>query len=291
MNKIDKIALGTVQFGLKYGVSNHNGKVDPKQIREILVHAIDEGIDLIDTAIGYGDSELQLGRIGVSKWRVTTKLPNLSKEISDVVDWVHKETLASLERLRISKLYGLLLHRPINLIEQRGDLLYQSLLQVKKAGLVDKIGVSIYDFKELKSIIDRYEIDLIQAPFNLIDRRLIDFGVLDDLKARGVEVHVRSVFLQGLLLMPSNARPFYFSKWQSLWDRWESWLNENQVSPTEACLRYALSIEGIDRVVVGVDNLGHLKDIMSSVGLAPPEKHEHLRCNDMGLINPTLWKL
>lgn len=284
-----KLALGTVQFGLNYGVANRQGQVSQDEAKAILEHARASGMDTLDTAIGYGDSEQRLGEIGVQNWRVVSKLPPVPEECSDISRWVRDSVKKSLQRLKVKRLSGLLLHQPQQLLERDGDELYRALQQMKDDGLVQKIGVSIYDPAELDLLCSRYHLDLVQAPFNVMDRRLIDSGWLARLAGQNTELHVRSVFLQGLLLVKMNARPDKFNRWQALWNKWDTWLAERNLRPLEVCLAYALSFPEICRVIVGVDSSEQLFEILSASTADPSEWPHDLWTNDIDLLNPSLW--
>lgn len=288
---IERLALGTVQFGMRYGIANRTGQIAHDEAAAILSYARNRGIDTLDTAITYGNSERCLGRIGVTEWRVVSKLPPLPPSTSDVDEWVCEEVAASLARLGIPHFHGLLLHRSLDLLGARGEALYRALRQLKQRGKVDKIGVSIYSPKELDALRGRYPLDLVQAPFNVMDRRLATSGWLGELHAAGTEIHARSAFLQGLLLMDRDKRPVNFQRWASLWERWHSWLRAHSLTPVEACTRFALSQPGIDRVIVGVDGLQQLRDIVAVAkdgDVLPPLD---LMSEDEDLINPTRWTL
>lgn len=284
-----KLALGTVQFGLAYGVASTTGRVDAQTAAKILSQARQAGIDTLDTAIAYGDSEKVLGKLGVSSWKVISKLPEMPENCHDVSNWVYEQLKASLLRLGVSRLYGLLLHRPAQLLQPNGQILYRALAQAKTDGLVDKIGISIYSPDELGLLFDRFGFDLVQSPLNILDRRLIDSGWADRLKLTGVEVHTRSVFLQGLLLMPANQRPVTFQRWPDVWAEWEGWLSKTGLSPLQACLRYINTIASVDRVVVGVDSADQLEQILADVNGELPSLPSFAALNDQRLINPASW--
>jgi len=196
-----KLGIGTVQFGLNYGVANRQGQVSQDEAKAILGHAWASGMDTLDTAIAYGDSEQRLGEIGIRDWRVVSKLPSIPDGCSDISQWVTDSVNESLQRLKVKCLYGLLLHQPKQLLGQAGGRLYSVLQQLKRDGRIEKIGISIYDPEELDAVCSHYHLDMVQAPFNIFDRRLIDSGWLARLAEQDTELHVRSVFLQGLLLM------------------------------------------------------------------------------------------
>ena len=285
----ERLSVGTVQFGLPYGIANCTGQVDFEEAQLILTTAHHAGINALDTAAAYGASEEVLGRIGVAGWQIVTKLPPLPEACTDVSLWVRGQLLSSLKRLHVNRVYGLLLHRPLDLLSSRGSELYTALRRAKDDGLVDKIGASTYspsDLDELASL----TLDMVQAPFSILDRRLVTSGWLGRLYEAGVEVHARSVFLQGLLLMGRERRELTFGRWAHLWERWDSWLTQKDLQPLEACLRYALSEPRISRVVVGVDNERHLRQILAALQttseLVPPAD---LVSDDIDLINPSRW--
>lgn len=285
----NRLALGTVQFGLPYGVANTSGQVSLDEAAVILQQAWTAGVDTLDTAIVYGESEQRLGEIGVDGWRVVSKLPAIPDDYTDVGRWVQEAVMCSLQRLKIDQLYGLLLHRPQQLLESRGEDLYAALVELKTRGLVKKIGISIYDPGEFDRLWPRFQLDLVQAPFNILDRRLETTGWLTRMHQAGIEVHVRSVFLQGLLLMEADRRPEKFARWQPLWDQWHRWLAEQALTPVQACLGFAMSRPEIDRIVVGVDNPGQLREILSAAEVHVPMSPTTLMIEDPVLINPSRW--
>ncbi|MFA6051875.1 MAG: aldo/keto reductase [Methylobacter sp.] len=284
-----KLALGTVQFGLPYGIANQAGQISLHEGKAMLQLAADNGIDTLDTAIVYGESEQRLGEIGIQGWQIISKLPAIPDDCTDILHWVAEAVDGSLQRLNVNSLYGLLLHRPQQLMEKNGDELYHALQQLKQDGLVQKIGVSIYDPSELDAICGRFQLDLVQAPFNPIDRRLIDTGWLSRLAEQGTELHVRSIFLQGLLLMSPSNRPEKFDRWAPLWSKWHEWLKDANLAPLQACLRYALSFPEISRVIIGVDNQNQLIEIIHAAEGSALHVPEEFKTDDLDLINPACW--
>lgn len=285
----NRLALGTVQFGLEYGVANNAGRVNLDEAGKILAEAAHAGINMLDTAIAYGDSESTLGNIGVAGWRIVTKLPEMPDTCTNVAEWVEAQVRGSLDRLGVQQLHAVLLHRPAQLLEARGSQLFAALERLKILGYTKKIGISIYEPSELDSLFSKMHFDLVQAPLNILDRRLVTSGWAQRLKRSGTELHVRSAFLQGLLLMPADKRPQKFNRWQSLWSEWERWLNETGLSPVEACLQYAMSVEEVDNVVVGVDSAAQLHEIhAAAIGVLPglPDWPQTI---DPVLLNPALW--
>lgn len=284
-----KIALGTVQFGMKYGIANQGSCVPLNEITEILHEAFVSGMDTLDTAISYGNSEETLGKVGVGSWNIVGKLPAVSAEITNILYWAREQLLSSLSNLRVTQLHGLLLHRPAQLLSPIGKDLYLALLALKEEGLTRKIGISVYDPLELDQIFADYDFDLVQLPLNILDRRMLDSGWIARLNDAGVEVHGRSIFLQGLLLMDHELRPKKFERWSQIWNEWDRWLAVSGLTPLEACLRYSLSLQGIDRLVVGVDSLKQFKEILSVPRSPLPFMPDFSNTVDPVLINPSMW--
>ena len=286
---INRLAIGTVQFGQVYGVANQTGQV-PQQEAEAMLHlAATNGIDTLDTAIAYGDSENTLGKAGVRGFKVITKLTEAPKECPDVSSWVQDQVFASLVRLGVDSLYGLLIHRPAQLSGSQGKNLYRSLQELKEKGLVRKIGASIYNPLDLEEMSRTFRFDLIQAPFNLVDRRLQKTGWLKKLKDKGVEIHTRSAFLQGLLLMSPKIITAKFTSWSDLWNRWHSWLAINKSPAVGTCLAFPLSFPEIDRVVVGADSVSQLTQIIEATKNLPGGDFPEISCVDENIIDPSRW--
>ncbi len=284
-----KLALGTVQFGLPYGIFNHSGQVSRDEVGKILGFARESGIDTLDTAIAYGDSEACLGAVGTHGFKVVTKLPALPDGVANVGTWVNDQIQNSLQRIKVDSVYGLLLHRSEQLVGESGWEIINMLERLKSAGIVQKIGVSIYAPSELDAVMQACSIDLVQAPFNLIDRRLLTSGWLQKLHDQGVEVHARSAFLQGLLLMKRESIPEKFNHWSHLFDSWHKWLQENSFTSIEACLAFLASHSFIDRTVVGVESHIQLRELLRAAPEQTPLQLPDLHCEDERLINPSNW--
>ena len=282
------LALGTVQFGLPYGIANQQGQVSPAEARAIVDYARTIGIDTLDTAVAYGSSEQRLGEIGVQTWKIVSKLPPIPTGTGNVGQWVRASLERSLQLMRVRHLSALLLHQPADLLGSNGAKLQRALLDVREAGLIGKIGVSVYGPAELDGLVGRFPVEIVQAPFNVLDRRIVASGWLARLHDLGIEVHVRSVFLQGLLLIPRSARPAHFTRWQRIWSDWEEYLQASNQTPLEACLRFATSYPTIARIVVGIDSklqLNQIFEAMQGETVSVPD----LKCDDPFLLEPSRW--
>ena len=287
-----KLAIGTAQFGLDYGVSNQNGQVSSQDIDKILKAGISAGITTIDTAADYGGSEQALGSSGMDSFDVVSKFGAVPEATTDVKGWVCEKIEESLVRLNVSSMYGLLLHRPNELLGIHGDIIYEALREAKSQGLIKNIGISISDPTELTQLIDRFDINIVQAPMSIFDRRLHSSGWLERLQKLGVQVHVRSVFLQGLLLMNSRVRPDYFGRWSPLFQNYDNWLTTSNISALEACIGFVKQFSSVDKIIVGIASPSHLDGIFKALTrnavIATPS---NIQSDDVDLINPAKWPL
>ena len=291
-----KLGLGTVQFGLDYGISNNAGKTVQSEVRRILTAAYEAGVQILDTAQGYGDSEEVLGVSIPEKasFEIVSKTPVIkysgSIESSEV-RIIEDACLASLEKMKISCLYGLLVHNADDLLALGGQLLYQSLKELQQRGLIKKIGASVYTGDQIERLSAKYTLDIIQVPVNILDQRLIRSGQLSQLKQEGVEIHARSAFLQGLLLMEPGLLGDYFKPWQSLLQTYQDEIKNKGLTPLQAALGFVLSLKEIDIVLCGVNSVAQLQEILTIHQLRLPAdlEPERFACDDPGLLNPALW--
>jgi aryl-alcohol dehydrogenase-like predicted oxidoreductase len=284
-----RLALGTAQFGMAYGIANRTGQITLQAARAMLETAVAAGIDTVDTAVAYGSSEHCLGEVGTCGLRVVTKLPSLPADTQDAAAWVLSEMAASLKRLGLKRVHGVLLHRPADLLGASGQALLVGLMTARDNGLTSKIGVSVYAPDELGPLMALYPFDLVQAPLNLIDRRLLSSGWLERLAVCGVEVHTRSAFLQGLLLMPHAEQMHRFPRWADLWARLDSHRRAAGGDLLSCCLAYSMSQLGVDRVVIGADSPGQLQAIVAAAAAGAVTDWPDVACDDEALIDPRHW--
>ena len=285
-----RIGLGTAQLGSKYGINNKIGVPSRTETEKILNICIDSEIDTIDTAMSYGNSEDNLGLHNLQHFKVVTKLKALPKDHKNIESWVKSSVENSMKRLNISKIYGLLLHDSSILQNQKGKLIYQSLLELKNEKLIGKLGISIYSPQELDRTFNYYPFDLIQAPFNVFDRRIEKSGWLDKLKRADIEIHVRSIFLQGILLMKEE-RPDYFKPWDKLFGIWDRWNEQNNIKKIHSCLAFVLSNKHIDRVIIGVESSNQLKEILSYRHSKTLNYPDEISSDDIQLVDPSKWSI
>lgn len=250
-NGLNSIALGTVQFGIDYGISNQSGKTSKNEVSEILNFAWNNGLDTIDTAHGYGDSEIVLGEKITNEFKIITKLSNDENIIN-----IEKSFFESLYHLNRSKVYGLLVHDAKSLISN--PKLWDLLQHLKHMGFTDKIGYSLYYPKDLEKLLSLEFIpDLIQVPLNIFDTRFVPY--FDELREKGCEIHTRSAFLQGIFFLEPNSLSDYFNPIKPIIEKLR--IHFPSVEERSSFLIKECLTKGIDKVVIGVNNLTQLKSI------------------------------
>jgi aryl-alcohol dehydrogenase-like predicted oxidoreductase len=267
-----RLGLGTAQFGADYGVSNSLGRPSEAEIVAILDRAATAGFGYLDAAPSYGEAESLVGRHlpEAHDFRIVSKtLPIADDAIAAqqrcaIVDGIE----VSCERLRVGRLYGVLVHRAADIRKKGWQYIVDGLNDAKSRGLVERIGVSVYDADDLSLLESRFRPDIVQLPCNFLDRRLIDAGWLDRLKASGAEIHARSIFLQGLLLMPPADIADYFAPVREaiadLQARWRS----RGLTPLAGCLGFVAQQPQIDAIIVGVNRRVEIEDIEAALAQA-----------------------
>lgn len=289
MKKKIQLCLGTAQFGLPYGITNKTGQVPEVEVHRILDLASASGIDLLDTAQAYGTAETVLGRCwpkGAQR-RLISKLPSGASQQS----W-EESLITSLQRLQASKLDGFLLHSASDLLAPDGKALMDWLEGLRERGLVERIGVSIYDASELEGLaLDRLQ--LVQLPLSVYDQRPIRDGTISRLQDLGIAVHVRSVLLQGLLLQTPQYWPDHLSSaFREHHAQWHEHLHRLGVSPLAGALGFIRSCEGVEAVLVGVVSgleLAQVLQAWSQADTDPPEVALDWAWKDSIDVDPRRW--
>jgi aryl-alcohol dehydrogenase-like predicted oxidoreductase len=292
-----KLALGTVQFGLNYGVSNLQGQVNKSQVQEILEQALSLGINTLDCAPVYGNSEQVIGEsIFDSNFNIITKIPALSNEQESLLEYFEQ----SLQKLQTKSLHGLLLHQANNLITHpKCQDLFQQLLSLKKQKRINEIGASLYSPEQLKTIAATYPIDIAQVPINIFDQRFLAKEIIDLCREKQIKLHVRSLFLQGLIFFNERNLPTYFSPFK------EKLLAFSQLAKHLNCTELALALSivaqdshysynVIEKLIIGVCNTAQLNQIVQAYQQASTlavtiEELKTLKDNRLELINPSYW--
>jgi aryl-alcohol dehydrogenase-like predicted oxidoreductase len=290
-----KLGLGTVQFGTDYGISNQLGQTTPAEVGRILEFAASNGISYLDTAPAYGNSELVLGKIfePIHPFRIITKTQKIGKSqiTADDVRFSLDVFRKSLDLLQQRSVYGLLVHHHDDLLNEGGERLMAGLESLKERKLVEKIGVSVYNRQDIDRILAKYSIDLIQIPLNVFDQRLLEDAYLQDLKSKGIEIHVRSVFLQGILLMSEIELPDYLAGLAPYLHRYHQENKKLGISSLQAAIGFVDRLAEVDTILVGVNNLHQLTEIVNALICKFDTSYlQEFAIKNEALINPVLWR-
>lgn len=291
---VNNIILGSAQFGMDYGVTNKTGKISDKEAVKIIEYARLHNIVTIDTAISYGSSEKVLGDITQGlDFDFITKLPKLSNidNFSNYPKTIKPLIKRSLENLKIDSLKGVLFHYGEDILSDLGKLFFEELLSLKQDGLIEKIGVSLYDYEKLLTIINNYHIDIVQAPLNVFDRRFLK--IQDVFIKHEIEFHSRSVFLQGLLLQKPNEIPKKFSKYIDYFIKWNAYCDREKIEKIAGCTKFIFQQEMVTNLLFGVSSIKELKEIVHTISYLSELKEIDFSLNlhksDLSLINPSSW--
>ncbi|QBG35210.1 aldo/keto reductase [Litorilituus sediminis] len=292
-----KLALGTVQFGLNYGISNQHGQISKAQVKDILTHAKQLGIKTLDSAAAYGNSEQVIGELtDVQDFDIITKVPALTTEQTSIMPYV-KQSLDQLQKPRLS---ALLFHQADNLISHPDKAeLYQQLIEVKTQGLTKRIGVSLYSPSQLTQISKQFAIDIAQVPINVFDQRFLSPQCIKLCKQKQIRLHARSLFLQGLIFFDADSLPAYFSPFK------EKIIAFKQLAKQLSCSKLTLALaivaqdshnyfDVIEQLVVGVCSVKQLDEIVQAYQQAQALKSSidelaTLQDERLAFINPSMW--
>ena len=286
-SRVEKLTIGTVQFGMPYGIANQNGQVHGDDIAAILDLAWENGIDTLDTAKAYGDSEESIGNYLKQRpnnsWNIITKISECDKNIAEQIK-------DSTEKLTISTTI-MMAHSAELFMENEFQ---KELSDARDRQIIAKVGVSLYSEDEINRVLESaFKPDVIQLPMNILDTRLYRIGMLALLCENGIEVHVRSVFLQGLFYLPESDLNIRFSDAVPYLEKLKSIAAEAELTLAEFSLLWLVSLEEVNKVVIGVDNADqlktHLETLKKDVDPAVFEKALFIRYENETILNPSLW--
>jgi aryl-alcohol dehydrogenase-like predicted oxidoreductase len=291
-----RLGLGTVQFGLNYGVTNRVGRVSEDEVTRILRAAGAAGIDVLDTAALYGDSEAAIGRLPEAHaFRVVSKTPKFPAGLDPdaIVKHFRLGLDTSLARLGRSALDVLLAHQASDLLAPSGDALWRAMERARAEHLVDAIGVSVYEGLEIDLLMARYPLEVVQLPLNAIDHRLVEGGQIDRLAARGIEIHARSVLLQGLLVVPPKQLEPRFAPLKPVLGAMRAVCDEHGLPLLALLMGAALRHEAVSRLIVGVTSTAELLELVAAAEAAVSHKaaidYRDFSLADIHILNPALW--
>tara|TARA_B100000795_G_scaffold52994_1_gene34730 strand:+ start:313 stop:1188 length:876 start_codon:yes stop_codon:yes gene_type:complete len=284
-----RLVIGGAQLGMSYGIFN-NKKISKKEIIKIEKIIKKSNIKYIDTASSYGVSEKIIGNNKLNKLNIITKIKlPIAIQKKDIRKFVNKKIKSSLIKLRVKNIYGLLVHDYKDLIGNKGEFFLSCLKELKQKNLVKSIGLSIYNPVELKKIWKFWKPDIIQAPFNVFDQRIIKSGWVDILKKSNVKIFTRSCFLQGLLLGNQDSLQIP-KKQRELLSSFNKWCVSKKISRLKACLHFVKQFKNIDFVLAGFNDYDQLNEILHIFNQKNTKIPRKFFTNNLNLIDPRKWQ-
>lgn len=284
---LNNVVLGTAQFGSNYGIRKKFKSVSIS--KKILNEAKSKNIKILDIADNYYKSFQILKKENLNKWKICFKISDelLKKNKKD--DDFLKLFFYLLKKLKIKKFEYFLFHNIKSLNYSYGKKIYNYLIQLKKRGLIKKIGVSLYSPIELKKLIKKFKFEVVQIPLNVFDQRFLENNFLKTLKKNKIEIHARSIFLQGLIGLNSRKLPKKFWFFSDTFRKWEKYLNDNKSNSLIESLSFIGNIKEIDKIVIGVDNPKQLSIFQNKISKNRPVIYSKFKCQSLDLIDPRRW--
>jgi len=296
----NRLALGTAQLGLNYGVANKTGKPTQNKAFEIMKYAVENDIFYLDTAYSYGNSEIIIGKFlnayksYKDKINIITKMAPLNKEKLNEKD-INNCFFKSLHRLGQKSIYCYMIH-DFKDIENNCDKVGKAFLKLKDNNYIKKIGVSVYDNFQINFLLRNFNFDLIQLPISIFDQRLIKDNSLLELKKKNIEIHARSIFLQGLVFLEENNLPPKMNKFKDYISRLNEISLKYNLSKEEIALLFVNAISEIDKIVIGVEkidqlqrNVKILRKSESFNKIKTLSNFEDFFIEDTNIIDPRRW--
>jgi aryl-alcohol dehydrogenase-like predicted oxidoreductase len=290
MKLINKFIIGLAQSDPNYGINKKN------DFNSVFNLANKYGFTFFDTAEKYKNSENYIKKIvNIKKVKITSKLSFESKLDKDLKQEAQISINDLLVKNGLNSIYGILIHDPLlPLNHNKWPIIHKALLELKKKKIITKIGVSIYNRFELDQILKIFTPDIVQFPLNVFDQSFNEIKYLKSLKNKKIELHARSIFLQGILL--KNFKKYkFFIKWKDNFQKWNNFLRVNKLSNLNACLKFLLQNHLIDKIVIGFSNQKNFNDFISELKVLNKNKGKYydfskLNCEDKILKDPRYWK-
>jgi len=284
-----KIILGSAQFGDLYGILKGKKILKAPETKSILEFSQKNNINCLDTSDQYKSLKKILCKQNLKKWKISFKISGESISKLNTKIKFNNFFFKTLKKLNQKNFEYFLFHRSQDLLTAKGKKIYNYLTILKKKGFINKIGISAYTPNEIKKIIKNYKIDVVQVPYNIFDQRIKESNLIKKLKNMNIELHARSIFLQGLLLVKKNKIPKKFLKWQNKFNSWYKFLKKNKTTALLECLNFVFSNKDIDKFVIGVNSIDNLKEIVLLKKKFVKRNFDTFKSKDVNLIDPRKW--
>lgn len=285
---IAKLGLGTAQFGLD-SRAPARGRSTETEVREILAIAGRAGVSVLDTGAASLHGEAILGQVmpRPAPFRITVKAARGDKG----PEFVEQEARAALARLGLVRADAIMIQAAGDLFAPYGKDLWQKLIDLRDLGLFERVGISAYASDDPAGLARRFGPDIIQAPASLLDQRLLVDGTLASIREMGVEVHLRSIFLNGLLFLPPDRAPSHLGTAAiSRLSRARRLIAEGRSDPLQAALAFALSRQEASAVIVGAATAAEVNVVIAAAASPPPDLDwDDLAMDDPQVLDQPRW--
>ena len=285
--------LGTAHFFRIYGINNNKKKISTNVTKNIINNFFKKGYRQIDTAPEY-NNEINLSKI-LNKHKnkiLDTKTLNLNTINKKNLDLCEKTFFNSLKIFDVNKFNNILVHNPKNLLNKDKNIFFKLLKSLKNQKLVNKIGVSIYNFEDIKKLNERFNIRLFQVPFNIFDQRLLNLEVHNFIKKKKIEIHARSIFLQGAMFMsiPKAKKKIKNKKFILKLNELDNLCAKNKVRKIDLIINYVQNYKFIKNKLIAPISLKQMNEIISfkHIDLSKFDL-KYLNIKEKKLINPSFW--
>lgn len=284
-----KLILGTANLNYKYGINKK--EISFNEMNKILQFK-NNNLKYIDTSVMYKNDKI-LSRFNLSNYNIISKIPSFEKKKSNSIkNEIIKCVSSSAKKLRIKNFYAILLHRPNDLLGKKCSKIYEGLLEIKKLKLTKKIGISGY-YQEDLDLFNDYKLDIVQFPFNIFDQRLLKKKNIELVKKKKIELHARSIFLQGVLInkVINSKNKFFSKKMNKKISNLQLFSKKNNLNPIDLSINFTKSQKIFKHCVVGVDNFKHYKELCSYFKKKYTKKinYDNFSITDNKIILPSLW--
>lgn len=282
-----KIILGGAQLGSSYGITNRQKKMSGEESKKLIIKAKKSKIRFIDLAFSYNNFNSFISEKNLKYFKIINKIEFKNNLSNSDLKKIENKIIINLNRLKKKSYYALLIHNTeqLNISTYKKVILF--LNYIKKIKLTKKIGISIYDIRNIKKFYDLSKFELVQFPYNFLDRRIENDGILSFIKKKKIESHARSIFMQGILLCDMNTFPSKLNKYILSFKKYIHCLEHNKISHLEACLSL-INTKKIDKFVIGFRSQNELNSILST-DLKKFYKIENIPKINNNLINPHKW--
>ena len=288
-----RLILGTASFEKNYGI-NKDKNLKKKEIIKIFKLCKKNNIQFLDSANQYKENNLKKFSKSLKDFKIIYKVNlNLNKktykQLKNKIFFLLKSFL---RKNKIKKVYCIMIHSEDSMLSNNSYNLYKIISLIKKEGLAEKIGISGYNLEKILKIFENFRFDVLQFPYNLFDQRLNHANVLNFFKKKKTEIHIRSIFLQGIFFINVKKLPSYFNRWKKLFQKLNKNLINNKLSILNLCLSHAFNLNYQKKKIIfgiqSIDNLNEIKNVKLNYNKKFIKK---LKSNDKKLILPYLWNI